>query len=243
MAYNGWSYISFVAGEVKNPERNLLWSLVLGMTTVGLLYISANAAYLRVLTIPEIFTIGTRVADVATRTIGPWVVFVSAAVLVSILVALNGCILTAARLPFAPARDAFVLRQLGKRSSTLSDSLTAILWGGIWTAILVLSGSYETLYSYTIVAAWLFYTMTVVSVSVLRRKMPDATRPVPHVGLSVDSAAVRGSVGLVHPQRDRHAAASLVHGIRGCGKRCDCISVLVATGTGYRQRIGYGHDR
>lgn len=178
MAYNGWSYVSFVAGEVKDPHRNLLRSLIIGMSVVAALYILANVAYLKVMTIQEIASTERVGADLATRTLGPWGgTFVSVTVLLSIIGAVNGCVLTAARIPFAQARDGLFFARFGNLHPRFHTPSSAIIWGGIWTALLVLTGSYETLYSYSIVAAWIFYTLTVVAVWVLRRKMPDAARP------------------------------------------------------------------
>ncbi|HTS64888.1 MAG TPA: amino acid permease [Candidatus Acidoferrales bacterium] len=178
MAYNGWSYVNFVAGEVKDPHRNLMRSLVFGMAAVGALYVLANTAYLRIMTIPEIAATERVGADLANRTMGRGGgTFVSVTVLLSIIGAVNGCILTAARIPFAQARDGLFFARFGKIHPSFQTPGTAIVWGGVWTAILVLTGSYETLYSYSIVAAWIFYTMTVASVFVLRRKMPGAERP------------------------------------------------------------------
>lgn len=178
MAYNGWSYVSFVAGEVKDPHRNLLRSLLVGMAAVAALYILANAAYLKVMTIQEIASTERVGADLAMRTMGPLGgTFVSLTVLLSIIGAVNGCILTAARIPFAQARDGLFFARLGEMHPRFQTPTSAIVWGGVWTGILVLTGSYETLYSYSIVAAWIFYTMTVAAVFVLRRKMPHAARP------------------------------------------------------------------
>jgi len=178
MAYNGWSYVSFVAGEVRDPERNLLRSLVIGMAVVAVLYVAANLAYLKVMTIPEIAATERVGADVATRTMGSiGGTFVSLAVLLSITGAINGCILTGARIPFAQARDGLFFARLGEAHPRFQAPGFAIVCGGIWTAILVVSGSYETLYSYSILAAWIFYTMSVAAVMVLRRKLPDAARP------------------------------------------------------------------
>jgi basic amino acid/polyamine antiporter, APA family len=178
MVYNGWSYVSFVAGEVRNPQRNLLRALVIGMAAVMVLYVLANLAYLRVMTIPEIASTERVGADLATRTMGSiGGTFVSLTVLLSILGAVNGCILTAARLPFAQARDRLFFARFGEIHPRFQTPATAIVWGGIWTVVLVLSGSYETLYSYSIVAAWIFYTLSVAAVFVLRRKQPHANRP------------------------------------------------------------------
>jgi APA family basic amino acid/polyamine antiporter len=178
MAYNGWSYVSFVAGEVRDPQRNLLRSLAIGMGVVAALYVLVNVAYLKVMTIPQI-TLTERVgADLAMRTMGSiGGTFLSATVLLSIVGAVNGCILTAARLPFAQARDGLFFASFGEVHPRFRTPASAILWGGIWTVFLLLTGSYETLYSYSIVAAWIFYTMSVGAVLVLRRKLPNAARP------------------------------------------------------------------
>ena len=178
MAYNGWSYVSFVAGEVKDPQKSLLRSLAIGMLVVGALYVLANAAYLKVMTIPEIASTERVGAELAMRTMGPiGGTFLSLTVLLSIVGALNGCVLTAARIPFAQARDGLFFARFGEVHPRFETPSSAIVWGGIWTAILILTGSYETLYSYSIVAAWIFYTLTVGAVFILRRKLPRAARP------------------------------------------------------------------
>ncbi|MGB6723066.1 MAG: amino acid permease [Terracidiphilus sp.] len=178
MAYNGWSYVSFVAGEVRDPGRNVLRSLVLGMAAVAVLYISANVAYLHVMSIAEIAATDRVGADLATRTMGPiGGTLVSLTVLLSIVSAVNGCILTGARIPFAQARDGLFFARFGEVHPGFQTPGFAILCSGIWTAILVLTGSYETLYSYSILAAWIFYTLGVGAVLVLRRKLPNALRP------------------------------------------------------------------
>jgi APA family basic amino acid/polyamine antiporter len=178
MAYNGWSYVSFVAGEVRDPQRNLFRSLAIGMTAVLILYVLANVAYLKVMSIPQIASTERVGADLATRTMGSMGgTFVSLTVLLSIIGAVNGCILTAARLPFAQAQDGLFFASFGKVHPRFLTPARAIVWGGAWTAILVLTGSYETLYSYSILAAWVFYTLSVGAVFVLRRRMPNAGRP------------------------------------------------------------------
>jgi APA family basic amino acid/polyamine antiporter len=178
MVYNGWSYVSFVAGEVRNPQRNILRALVIGMAAIIILYVFANLAYLRVMTIPEIASTERVGADLATRTMGSiGGTFVSITVLLSIIGAVNGCVLTAARLPFAQARDRLFFARFGKIHPRFLTPASAIVWGGVWTAVLILTGSYETLYSYSIVAAWIFYTLSVAAVFVLRRKQPHRERP------------------------------------------------------------------
>jgi APA family basic amino acid/polyamine antiporter len=178
MAYNGWTYISFVAGEVKKPARNLPRSLTLGMLLVMALYVLANAAYLRVLPIPEMAVIPRVGAALAERTMGSiGATLVSLTVLVSIIGAINGCILTNARVPFAQAQDGLFFRRFASIHPRFQTPGFAIIVQAAWTGILVLSGKYETLFSYAMVAAWAFYMLSVAAVFVLRRKMPDLPRP------------------------------------------------------------------
>jgi len=178
MAYNGWSYVSFVAGEVKRPERNLPRALTLGMGVVIALYVSANLAYLHVMRIPEIAASERVGAAVALRVMGPRGASVlSAIVLMSIIGAINGCILTGARIPFAQARDGLFFASFGRIHPRFETPAFAILVQAIWTCVLIVTGSYQSLSSYTIISAWIFYTMSVAAVWVLRRKAPDAPRP------------------------------------------------------------------
>jgi basic amino acid/polyamine antiporter, APA family len=178
MAYNGWSYVSFVAGEIKDPERNLPRSLALGMSAVMVLYISANLAYMKVLTLPQIAASERVGADAAARVLGPaGAAAISAIVLMSIVGAINGCILTAARVPFAQARDGLFFRRFGHIHRRFKTPSFAIAAQAVWTGVLIVSGSYEMLSTYTILSAWLFYTLCAAAVWILRRKIPDAPRP------------------------------------------------------------------
>jgi APA family basic amino acid/polyamine antiporter len=178
MAYNGWSYVSFVAGEVKQPERNLPRSLALGMWAVIALYLLANLAYMNVLSVPEIAATERVGAAVAERSMGPLgATILSAVVLASVIGAINGCILTGARIPFAQARDGLFFRRFGGVHPKFETPAFAIVVQGIWAGVLIVTGSYETLFSYAILSAWIFYTLSVAAVWVLRRKAPAASRP------------------------------------------------------------------
>ena len=178
MAYNGWSYVSFVAGEVKDPQRNLPRALALGMTVVIALYVFANVAYMNVMTVPEIAATERVGAAAAERAMGPrGATVLSAVVLLSIIGAINGCILTAARIPFAQARDRMFFSRFGRVHPRFQTPAFAIVAEGLWTGVLILTGSYETLFSYSMLSAWIFYTLSVAAVRVLRRKAPDAPRP------------------------------------------------------------------
>ncbi len=178
MAYNGWTYISFVAGEVRDPQRSLLRALVVGMAVVMALYVFANVAYLKVMSVPEIAgteRVGAALAEHTMGSVGANLL--SLTVLLSIIGAVNGCILTSARVPFAQAQDGLFFRRFARVHPRFQTPSFAIVFQGLWAAVLVLSGSYETLYSYSIVAAWIFYTLSVAAVFVLRRKQPDLPRP------------------------------------------------------------------
>jgi APA family basic amino acid/polyamine antiporter len=178
MAYNGWSYISFVAGEVKNPARNLPRALALSMVAVMALYVGANLAYMKVMSVPEIASTERVGAAMAARVMGPQGGHILAAiVLLSITGAVNGNILTGARIPFAQARDGLFLARFATIHPRFRTPSFAIAAQTVWTGLLIVSGSYEILSSYTILSAWLFYALGVAAVPLLRRKMPDAPRP------------------------------------------------------------------
>jgi basic amino acid/polyamine antiporter, APA family len=178
MAYNGWSFVSFVAGEVKHPERNIPRSLVIGMLIVMFLYLGANLAYMHVLTVPEIAASGRVGATVMERIMGAAGARVlSILVLCSIVGAINGNIMTGARIPFAQARDGLFFARFGHIHPTFKTPSFAIAVQCVWSLVLLFSGSFEALSSYTILSAWLFYVLTVSAVAVLRRKRPEAHRP------------------------------------------------------------------
>jgi APA family basic amino acid/polyamine antiporter len=178
MAYNGWSYVSFVAGEVTDPHRNLPRALGLGMAAVMALYILANLAYVHVMTLPEIAATERVGAALAERTMGPvGADMLSVVVLLSVIGAINGCILTGARIPFAQARDGLFFGSFGQMHPRFQTPSFAIAAQSVWTTIVILTGSYETLAAYTMLSAWTFYTLSVVAVWVLRRKRPHHPRP------------------------------------------------------------------
>ena len=147
LAYNGWSFVSFVAGEVTHPERNIPRSLVLGMALVIFLYMGANLAYMHVLSLPEI-AVSERVgATVMQRITGPaGARLLSVLILCSIVGAINGNILTGARIPFAQARDGLFFARFGHIHSRFQTPSFAIAVQCGWSRVLLLSGSFEALY-------------------------------------------------------------------------------------------------
>lgn len=178
LAYDGWITLSFVAGEVRNPKRNLPLALAIGITVVMAVYVLANLAYLRMLTIPEIAASERVGADAAGRALGPLgASLVAFTVLLSIIGSANGWTLTSPRLYFAQARDGLFPRAFASIHPRYQTPHFAILLFGAWSALLVLTGTYETLASYAMFAAWVFYGLTAAGLLVLRRRYPGRPRP------------------------------------------------------------------
>jgi APA family basic amino acid/polyamine antiporter len=187
---DSWNNVTFTAGEVKNPKRNLPLSLFLGVALVSALYFLANVAYLVTLplkgsptgaTVVERgiqFAVNDRVATAAAE-----VVFgQSAAVIMALLImistfgCINGIVLAGARIYYAMARDGLFFKQIGELNRH-GVPRNALVLQCIWGSLLALSGTYSELLDYVIFAVLIFYVLTMIGLFVLRRKRPDAERP------------------------------------------------------------------
>jgi APA family basic amino acid/polyamine antiporter len=178
LAYDGWVQMSFVAGEIKNPRRNILFALAFGIAAVITVYLLANLAYLRVLSISEIAASAHVGADATERVLGPvGGTLVAIVILLSIIGSLNGAVLTCPRVYFAQAQDGLFFRRFGEVHPRYQTPGFAILAQGIWAGVLIVSGSYETLIDYAMFAIWLSYVFMIAGVLVLRRTQPDLPRP------------------------------------------------------------------
>jgi APA family basic amino acid/polyamine antiporter len=178
LAYDGWVQLTFVAGEIRNPQRNVLLALAIGSVACIAIYLLANAAYLRVLPIPEIAAsehVGATMAERVLGTAGGRLV--SLIIIMSIIGTLNGCFLTSPRISFAQARDGLFFQRFAYVHPRYQTPSFAILAQGVWATTLLISGSYESLLDYAMFAIWLSYAMMVAGVIVLRIKRPDITRP------------------------------------------------------------------
>ncbi len=187
---DAWNNITYTAGEVKNPQRNIPYSLMIGTGIVVLLYFMANVAYFMLLPVdgnPEganILAKGIMWADnerVGVAAAG--VIFGSAAVImmaVMIMVSTFGCnnglIMAGARLYYAMAKDKLFFKQAGNLNKR-SVPGNAIVMQAVWASVLCMSGTYGKLLDYTTFASLLFYVVTIAGIIVLRRKRPDAERP------------------------------------------------------------------
>ena len=189
LAYDGWVQLSFVAGEIRNPQRNVLLALVLGSVACIAIYLLANMAYLRVLPIEEIAASNHVGATVAERVFGPLGgSLVSAIILVSIIGTLNGCFLTSPRVYFAQAGDGLFFRRFADVQPSYQTPGFAIVAQALWSAVLLVSGSYESLLDYSMFAIWLSFLLMVAGVIVLRIKQPRAARPYKMWGYPVTPA-------------------------------------------------------
>jgi APA family basic amino acid/polyamine antiporter len=177
-AYDGWNNVTFVAGEVKNPQRNVPLGLFYGTLIVMGVYIIANIAYLYILPV-DVMANSPLVAASAMEVIfgSAGASLISIAVIISTFGALNGSLLASARVQFAMARDNLFFNFLGKVHPKFGTPHTSLIVQGIWSSVLVLSGSFDTITDYVIFAAWLFYMLGAYGVIILRKKMPDTPRP------------------------------------------------------------------
>jgi len=178
VAYDGWHVIAFIAGEVREPRRNLPLALGLGVLASVVIYLLASIAYLKLLSLPEIAASERVAATAAERSLGPiGATLMTLTIVLSSVGAANGSILTAPRIYFAQARDGLFFRQLASIHPRFETPHISILVQGVWTSLLALSGSYEALFSYVLFASWVVHAMTVLGVLILRRKKPDVPRP------------------------------------------------------------------
>lgn len=187
---DAWNNITFTAGEVINPKKNIPLSLAIGTGIVTLLYILANIAYIVVLPVlgnPEATDIAGRgiqfaTSDrVATATIGmiygeTAVVVMAILIMISTFGCNNGLILAGARVYYAMAKDKLFFKKAGELNSH-SVPAWALIVQAVWASVLCLSGSYGDLLDYVVFAVLIFYILTVGGIFILRKKQPNAERP------------------------------------------------------------------
>ena len=179
-AYDGWNNITFMAGEVKNPGRNLPLALIGGMLLVMALYLFVNLSYYHVLTPTQIASVpesSSVAAEVVRRLLGSLVVTVmAAAMMTSSFGALHASILATARLPYALARDGLFFKSLAQVSPRTHVPVRSLIVLAFWACVVALSGSFDTLTDYAIFALTLFYLLVAASVFMFRKRHPDAER-------------------------------------------------------------------
>ena len=177
-AYDGWVYITWVAGEVKEPRRNVPLAMVLGVLVVGAIYLAMNVTYLYALPLSEIAKRETIVHDAATALFSPRAaVWLSLMIAASCFSAAATCTLSGARVYLAMAQDGVFFKRMAVIHPKWRTPAFSLIGQGIWAALLTLSGRYDQLYTYVIYGMVLSYTLTVIGMFLLRWKRPELPRP------------------------------------------------------------------
>jgi basic amino acid/polyamine antiporter, APA family len=197
---DAWNNVTFTAGEVRNPRRNLPISLALGVGIVSLLYVACNFVYLNVLTLDAIKTAPEdRVATAAASVMfGPVAVqLMAAAIMISTFGCVNGLILAGARVYYTMAKDGVFFKRVGALDPVHHAPVTSLVIQCAWAVLLTLSGTYGDLLDYVIFAVLLFYILTIAGLFVLRRTRPDMERPYKAFGYPVIPAAYILAAGII----------------------------------------------
>ncbi len=185
-AYDGWNNVSMVAGEIRDPQRNLPRALIWGTAGVIAIYLLASGAYFHVLSASQVASSDRVAAEMMRRIASGWgAAAVSAAAMISIFAALNGSILSGSRVPYAAAREGYFFPAIARVSPKYRTPGVAILALCAWAAVLALSGKFDDLFNLVIFASWILYGMTAAAVLVLRKKRPDLPRPYRTLGYPV----------------------------------------------------------
>jgi APA family basic amino acid/polyamine antiporter len=186
--YDGWNNLTLVAGEVKDPKRNLPIALIGGTALIMVLYVIIHIAYFYVLdptavaSVPKESSVAKVVVerffsgDVTTFATGFAVSLFTVGLMISSVGTLHTSILSGGRVPYAMAKDGLMFKSFSNLSATRVP-VAALAFQGIWACLLALSGSFDTLTDYVIFGSWIFYALVTSSVFVFRRKYPDAERP------------------------------------------------------------------
>jgi basic amino acid/polyamine antiporter, APA family len=177
-AYDGWVYVTWVAGEVKDPRRNVPLAMVLGVLAVGTIYLAMNMTYVYAMPLNEIAKYETIAHAAATRLFSPAAaVWLSAMIAISCFSAAAACTLSGSRVYLAMAQDGVFFRRMAVIHPKWRTPAFSLIGQGIWAAVLTMSGRYDQLYTYVIFGMVLSYTLTVIGLFVLRWKRPDVPRP------------------------------------------------------------------
>jgi basic amino acid/polyamine antiporter, APA family len=177
-AYDGWVYITWVAGEVKEPRRNVPRSMVLGVVIVGVIYVAMNMTYVYALPLQEIARHETIAHTAAVALFSPAAAtWLSALIALSCFGAMASCVLSGSRVYYAMAKDGIFFKRMAEVHPRWRTPAFALIGQSVWAAVLTVSGRYDQLYTYVMFGMVLSYTLTVIGLFVLRWKRPQAARP------------------------------------------------------------------
>ena len=178
-AYDGWNDLNMVSGEIRHPERTIPIALIAGVGIVAVLYMLNNAAVQYVLPAEQIAASQRPSSEATAIAVGVWgAAIVSLGMALSMLVTLNGTIMSGARIPYAMARDGYFFKAMADVHPRFHTPSVALIAQLVLSVVLLLfAGSFRELFSLTIFSEWLFYMIAASTVFVLRRKEPNTPRP------------------------------------------------------------------
>jgi len=179
-AYDGWVSVSNMAGELKNPKKDIPKSIIIGLTITIIVYVLFNLAIINVVPITAVMSSNKIASDVAAVLFGNFgSLFISAGIMISIFGALNGYLMTGVRIPFAMAQDKLLPfdKFLGKVNEKYQTPLNSYIFVAGLTCLYIFSGSFDTLTNLVVFVLWIFFTMAVAGIFILRTKHKDLDRP------------------------------------------------------------------
>ena len=177
-AYSGWNAVTYIAGEVENPEENLPRALLYGVSLVIALYLAINAVYIYAVPVTEMKG-ALRMSEVATTALFGYKTsaLITAIITISILGALNVVTMIGPRIYYAMAKDGVFFQRLTYVHPEFNTPTKAIMLQALWSSLLILTNTWGTLFTYVSVVITLFSAFTIGSVIVLRWKRPELKRP------------------------------------------------------------------
>ncbi len=182
-AYDGWNSVTYLAGEVKNAQRNIPIALIGGTIAVIVIYVLTNLAYMYVLPISQIAQSKLVASDAVSSFFGKnGAALIAVAVMISTFGTVNATTMTTARVYFAMAKDKLFFKQVSNVHPRYKTPHVSLIVQGIWASLLTLSGTYDQLFTYVIFASWLFYALGTFGIFILRKKRPNAPRPYRTIG-------------------------------------------------------------
>jgi APA family basic amino acid/polyamine antiporter len=177
-AYEGWPYVTFSAGETRDPQRTLPLGIAIGVAILVAIYLLANLAYVAALGAPAVAQSDHVASDAMRVVLGPTASrALTVIVLISVCSAANAIILTAPRVFYAMAGDGLFFRPLAQVHPRFGTPALAIAATALWAMLLAATGTFEQLLTYVVFTAWIFYGLGALSVFVFRRTRPDVPRP------------------------------------------------------------------
>jgi APA family basic amino acid/polyamine antiporter len=187
-AYDGWINVTYISGEINNVQKTLPRSMLITAVTVMIIYILVNLAYIYVIPVGEMAAKYTGAeaqgqsylvaTDVARTFWGNWSgSLIAVAIMISTFGAMNGTIMMTARVHYSMSREGLFFRKIGEINPRFKTPGPSLMVQGIWSSLLVLSGTFDQLTDMLIFVSWIFYAAAAFGVIILRRRMPDAHRP------------------------------------------------------------------